>query len=374
MTLPIHRTKIEDATPPSGWRALPKLGLEVSAPLWDVRPPLEGIDFARLTYRDAVRLADERGMQLLSADALEAMREGATVLRPVTLPATNDMRSAEWSRRHDERVSALLEGVHGPVIGIGKHWIAGAPPGRAWLMGWWVDDVAAYGSTRKGPGWVQPRPAPGSRGAHDDLHHDYATTTILMRPMLRPEWPTEAIDAALALARSMFLGDAKADGPGDAIVRVALSQVGIREATGRNDGPQIARYFEGCTRTVGGRELATGWATGWDWCAAFASWVLHVAGAKWIGRRIAVRELCEDARAAGRLETSPSYRPKPGDLWIGARGGGDPLLGGTGHVRVFVAAASASEYRGIGGNEANAVTDAVHRYADPTWRAWIRST
>lgn len=370
----VHRTKVEDATPPSGWRALPSLGLEVSAPLWDVRPPLTEIDYARLTYRDALAVADRRGFVLLSADALEAMREGATVLRPVTLPPTHEMRSALWSLRHDQEVARRMAGIDGPVLGIGKHWIAGAPRGRAWLMGWWVDDVAAYGSKRKGPGWVQPRPEVQSVGAHDDLHHDYATTTILMRPMLRPDWPTESIDAALALARSMFLGDATTESPGDAIVRVALSQVGIREATGRNDGTQIRRYFEGCTRTVGGRELATGWATGWDWCAAFASWVLHVAGVKWIGRRISVRELCEDARLAGRLETSPSYQPKPGDLWIGARGGGDPLLGGTGHVRVFVAAASASEYRGIGGNEANAVTDAVHRYADPTWRAWIRST
>ena len=50
----------------------------------------------------------------------------------------------------------------------------------------------------------------------------------------------------------------------------AVSQLGVREATGRNDGPQIARYFAGATR--GGKK--TGFVPGWNWCAAFAGWSL----------------------------------------------------------------------------------------------------
>jgi hypothetical protein len=365
----IHRTRIDDVTPASGWRALPALGLEVSAPLWDVRPPLEGIDYARLTYRDALAVADRRDLTLLNFDALDAMREGATVIAPVTLPPTGDMRSAEWSRRHDREVARRVEGIDGPILGIGKHWIAGAPAGKCRIKGWWVDRLEAFTPPkgqkghRSGPGWVQQ----GTGAPHDDLHHDYATTTILVRPMIRPALELGAMRAALELARSMFLGG---ETDAEAIVRVALSQVGVVEATGRNDGPQIKRYFEGCTR--GGKP--TGWASGWDWCAAFASWVLHVAGVTWIGRRIAVHELASDARAAGRLETSRAYRPRPGDLYIGARGGGDPLLGGTGHTRICIAEAGPMRYRGIGGNEDNRVLDATHSYDDPAWRAWIRST
>jgi hypothetical protein len=247
-------------------------------------------------------------------------------------------------------------------------------------MGWHVDRVEAYGSKRTGPGWVQPRPAKGSHGAHRDDHFDYATTSLVMRPSLRLDVAAPAmLTAAVDLARSLFLGG-HSESPGDAIVRVARGYVGTREASGKNDGAQIKAFFAGCTRRIAGVERPTGWASGWDWCAAFASWCVHVAlglpvGAVVpVGRRIAVRELVEDARACGRLETSRLYRPKPGDLYIGARGGGDPLLGGTGHVRIVAGDRGASHYVGIGGNESNAVSESVRRYDDATWRAWIRST
>ena len=50
----------------------------------------------------------------------------------------------------------------------------------------------------------------------------------------------------------------------------AVSQLGVSEATGHNDGPQIARYFAGATR--GGKR--TGFVPGWNWCAAFSGWCL----------------------------------------------------------------------------------------------------
>lgn len=374
-----HRTPFTNIDVPTHWTRIPSLGLDVSAPLGDVAPPHESIRYARIPYRDALRYCATEGYALLSADALEAMRDVLLTIAPVTLPATNRMSSVEWSRVHDATVAERLGGQN-VAVNIGKHWIAGAPGGRSWLMGWWVPDLGGYGP-RKGPGWVQPRPTKGSRGVHDDRHVDYAMTTLVMRPSLRLEpLDVPALTSAAALVRSMFLGGHATESPGDAIVRVARGYVGTTEQTGKNDGAQIRAFFDGCTRRISGVERPTGWASGWDWCAAFASWCVHVAlslpvgSVVPVGRRIAVRELVEDAKACGRLETSRLYRPRPGDLYIGARGGGDPLLGGTGHVRVFAADRGEGRYVGIGGNEANGVRESVHRYDDATWRAWVRAT
>lgn len=376
-----HRTRLADVDRPTGWTRIPSLGLDVSAPLGDVAPPHESIRYARIPYRDALRYCATEGYALLSADALEALRDVLPTIAPVTLPATGRMSSVEWSRVHDATVAERLAAVGAPVaVNIGKHWVSGAPGGRSWLMGWHVPDLAAYGS-RNGPGWVQPRPTKGSHGAHRDDHVDYSMTTLVMRPSLRLE-PLDVpmLTEAAALVRSLLLGGHAVESPGDAIVRVARGYVGTTEATGRNDGEQIKRFFAGCTRRIQGVERPTGWASGWDWCAAFASWCVHAALALPVGsvvpvgRRIAVRELVEDARACGRLETSRLYRPRPGDLYIGARGGGDPLLGGTGHVRIVAGDRGEGRYVGIGGNEANGVRESVHRYDDATWRAWVRAT
>lgn len=375
-----HRTPVEHVAVEGPWTALPALGVEVSAPLVDTVTG-HGVRYARLTYRDALAYCAQRDVAMLSADALEALRLALPAIRPVVLPAVPYMGSVEWSRTHDAIVATrLAEANVVAACGIGKHWVAGAPAGRSHLMGWWVDLVEAYGSTRRGPGWVQPRPALGSRGAHDDMHHDYATTTLVMRPAVRldVEPLVKPAREALDMARRLFLGSEPLESAGAAVVRVAMSQLGVREATGRNDGAAVARFFEGCARRIGGVERPTGWVSGWDWCAAFASWCVHVALALPVGavvpvgRRIAVRELVEDARACGRLR-GRDYRPQPGDLYIGARGGGDPLRGGTGHVRIVVEP-GATGYVGVGGNEHNAVTRASHRYDDPTWRAWIQVT
>lgn len=53
------------------------------------------------------------------------------------------------------------------------------------------------------------------------------------------------------------------------IEQVYLSQVGVREATGRNDGKEVEKYL----RSVG---LGKGYA----WCAAFVHWCLNEADVK----------------------------------------------------------------------------------------------
>lgn len=186
--------------------------------------------------------------------------------------------------------------------------------------------------------------------------------------------------AALSAAALWFLGRmgvAKAQGqapesvaaPGTLGARaldVARTQVGVRETTNQNDGPQIARYFEGCTRLVNGKEAPTGWSPGWEWCAAFASWCGYQAAQEGErpphGRRIAVWELVRDAREQGRFEDVASWGdgPKPGDLVVWKRGGDPRIPGQFGHVSRCVSW-NGEKLETVGGNENHSV-----RLADVT--------
>lgn len=51
------------------------------------------------------------------------------------------------------------------------------------------------------------------------------------------------------------------------LLNIASSQIGIREATGNNDGPEVEKYLR-----------YTGNKKGEAWCAAFVSWVFGQAG------------------------------------------------------------------------------------------------
>ncbi|MDQ8005252.1 MAG: CHAP domain-containing protein [Pedobacter sp.] len=48
---------------------------------------------------------------------------------------------------------------------------------------------------------------------------------------------------------------------------IAKSQIGVREVTGANDGPQVEKYL-----------YYTGNKKGEPWCAAFVSWIFGQAG------------------------------------------------------------------------------------------------
>ncbi|MEM6791540.1 MAG: peptidoglycan-binding protein [Myxococcota bacterium] len=129
-----------------------------------------------------------------------------------------------------------------------------------------------------------------------------------------------------------------------------------REVRGPEHHPLILSYSEHCRR--GGRFLGVDdagrplWDGGvplaapsdeWAWCAAFVSAGLLAElraddAVVPHGARVSVRELVEDARAAGTLRLASSgYVPIPGDLMISARIPGEsPLRGGRGHVDALV--------------------------------------
>ena len=51
------------------------------------------------------------------------------------------------------------------------------------------------------------------------------------------------------------------------IIQIASAEIGVREATGRNDGLRVEEYLQ-----------YTGLGKGHEWCAAFVSWCYRQAG------------------------------------------------------------------------------------------------
>lgn len=76
------------------------------------------------------------------------------------------------------------------------------------------------------------------------------------------------------------------------IVRLAQSNVGVREVGGNNAGPEV-RMFQGAVALEPGP---------WPWCAAFTAWVLRealktAAGAAYLNGKDIEKWRCKDGRA-----------------------------------------------------------------------------
>jgi len=166
---------------------LPFLDGEITAlPLSDRRTG----GFAHLSCRRALEAAALHGARLPTREEVHELHRVGLRVAPVILPTAEmvaasgftaqqlrerEMVSLDWCELHDRAVLDLLDdaGWDGsrPVSGAGKHWIQPCPRGRGRLCGWWQ------------PGAEEPIQAgTDERGTHDDAHHDYATTTLLVRP------------------------------------------------------------------------------------------------------------------------------------------------------------------------------------------------
>ena len=118
----------------------------------------------------------------------------------------------------------------------------------------------------------------------------------------------------------------------------ARSQLGVREATGRNDGIPAQRYSNGR------RE---------PWCANFVAWSFRQAGKQLPGnqRSLASVQYMEDQmKKAGRFHRGV---PKPGDI-IFFKNRGNSDRGGGRHVGIVERVANGRVYT-IEGNSSNAV-------------------
>ncbi|GGG60470.1 CHAP domain-containing protein [Hymenobacter glacieicola] len=116
---------------------------------------------------------------------------------------------------------------------------------------------------------------------------------------------------------------------------VYLSQVGVREATGRNDGARVEAYL---------REI--GLPKGYQWCSAFCVWCFRQAGIKapsygmarsWFTpARLLYRQGWEQRPAElghGNLRRrhAPRLLPQPGDL-VGYRFSGSVAINHVGFL------------------------------------------
>lgn len=140
-------------------------------PLWDRTTGL----WARLTYRGAVATTASLGCRLPTQSEVMRYTQIAIAhgvcLKPVTLSYGPEMIGLAHAVEHDRRVLQQLDAMTDErradaVANIGKHWVAGAAPGRARICGWW-----------DGRKFIQA----GGADVHGDTHHDYATTTMVVR-------------------------------------------------------------------------------------------------------------------------------------------------------------------------------------------------
>jgi hypothetical protein len=73
----------------------------------------------------------------------------------------------------------------------------------------------------------------------------------------------------IAVALSVFLYSMAHGQTRDCVVKCAVLEVGVREATGKNDGERVEEYL-----------ASTGLGKGYAWCAAFVNWTMKGCGVK----------------------------------------------------------------------------------------------
>lgn len=143
------------------------------------------------------------------------------------------------------------------------------------------------------------------------------------------------------------------------IIARALAEVGVREATGRNDGARVEEYIALGTKAA--RE------PGLSWCAAFVLWCHRVEGIDlpgndWAMRRVST--LYEEARQRNAILTA-SEPPEPGDLAI-YLGRASTHAGPSGHVQLVISWHMRGTVDVVGGNESNAVRRSTVAISAPT--------
>lgn len=206
---PPYQTRPEDVVAPTAWARVNGATM-TTEPLRDRATG----GYAHLSYQGALAAAEKYGARLPTREEVTALSDAARAagleLDPVILPDPAMLRAAgapldrptsgiaeaaqktadvnriaqalrtarmtgrPWAEAHDARVRAQLmtRGWDGtkPVANAGKLWIAGAPPGRAYLMGWrGKDGVFIQQGATSGP------------GPHDAAHHDYGTLVVLVK-------------------------------------------------------------------------------------------------------------------------------------------------------------------------------------------------
>ncbi len=141
-------------------------------------------------------------------------------------------------------------------------------------------------------------------------------------------------------------------------LRAAQSQVGVREATGNNDGIPSQRYMNGRKE---------------PWCANFVAWSFRQAGQELPGnqRSLASVQYMEDQmKAAGKWHARDASPPQPGDI-IFFKNRGDSDSGPGRHVGIVERVENGRVYT-IEGNSSNAVSRRSYPVDHPRISGWGR--
>lgn len=349
-----------------GWKYTAIPLLDASEVLSDGATPI----CAQLTYAGAKAALARFGLQMLTPSDLEYLHAEAVAGRGVELPAFTGTPTAETDlpnrRKSDEanRAAAKRLGWRpgDRIANFGKGWVDaddGEPPvpaGRARLMGWHVPELARYTPPRgqkghrSGPGFIQPRPAPGSAGAHGE--HDQADDGTNAWGKCRDDGIDTNADT------DPPPGSADWAGAVTGALRAALEpSVGAIRAAIERGGHVLPSTS---TEPAAGHVLAASGEIAPPLALQGpgrlpASLAPH-------GYRCSVAEQIADARILGTWhDVSSGYVPQVGDLACSRRAGGDPRTGGLGHVeRVsrIVNRADGGAVWSIGGNENDGYVEA----------------
>jgi hypothetical protein len=100
------------------------------------------------------------------------------------------------------------------------------------------------------------------------------------------------------------VGKCSAQSKRDCVVQTFVAQLGVREATGHNDGVDVEKYLASCRLQKGN-----------PWCAAFVNWTLEQCNAPHRESGWAPAWFTDKTTIALRTSGSAGYAPHPGDVF-----------------------------------------------------------
>lgn len=122
------------------------------------------------------------------------------------------------------------------------------------------------------------------------------------------------------------------------MLKVALSQYGIKEKEGHGSNPDVIKYFKETGFDVCDDEIG--------WCSAFLMWCAKISGVSYPRSLMARDWLKWELPVLG-----PSMKPQLGDIVVYWR---DDIYSWKGHCNLYIRSNGTNVY-GLGGNQSNEV-------------------
>jgi uncharacterized protein (TIGR02594 family) len=127
------------------------------------------------------------------------------------------------------------------------------------------------------------------------------------------------------------------------MLKVALSQYGIKEKEGHGNNPDVVKYFRETGFDISNDDIG--------WCSAFLMWCAMVANVPYPKSLVA-----RDWLDWGIPVLGPSMKPQLGDVVVYWR---DSIYSWKAHCNLYIRHHSTDVY-GLGGNQSNSVNISVY--------------